>query len=43
MGYSPWGRKESEMTEHTHTFVCQGQAEGSGSSSSDLQALDEPP
>ena len=19
MGYSPWGRKESDMTEHTHT------------------------
>ena len=19
-GYSPWGRKESDMTEHTHTF-----------------------
>ena len=20
-GYSPWGRKESHMTEHTHTYV----------------------
>ena len=21
MGYSPWGRKESEMTEHTHLYA----------------------
>ena len=20
MGYSPWGRRESDMTEHTRTF-----------------------
>ena len=24
MGYSPWGRKESDTAEHTHThlFIC---------------------
>ena len=22
MGYSPWGRKESDMTEHAHTSFC---------------------
>ena len=24
MGYSPWGRKESDVTEHTHTRDKEG-------------------
>ena len=23
MGYSPWGHKDSDMTEHTHTHAAQ--------------------
>ena len=27
-GYSPWGRKELDTTEHTHVFMRRGQKRG---------------
>ena len=42
MGYSPWGRKELDATEHTPTFHRRVLLAGQGSVTSSLSSLQVP-